>query len=302
MKTIHIDLNPGCRQIFAYKICGYKILTNKQLLELSAFSIEADKDVKQFTTIDVPPSGNKEVLFKGTSWLAWQNREITCSRINGGYVIDVPKMASFFVDDRGSSINLIPNDQCLPKASDRELEYLLFGPPLMLVLALNRHFSLHASSVGFANKAILFTGDSGFGKSTIARCLQNGANLNRLSDDISVLSESEPDLVLNADFPQLKLEDHDQYFDGPPIQLGAVILIDRHQQNSINIVKLNTINAIQVLVNHSVATQLFDKLLVKQHLQFMANLVSTIPIYKLSYPNGLENMPAIEKILKREFD
>ena len=44
----------------------------------------------------------------------------------------------------------------------------------------------------------------------------------------------------------------------------------------------------QVLLNHAVATQLFDKELVNLHLKFVVKLATPTPIYKLTYPNGLE--------------
>ena len=302
MNTIHISLSPENREIFTYKVCGRKLISNKKISSLSAFLMTTENENVRLRSSHLM-LGDGVIIYQGISWLAEKNRRIVCAKVDQGYRVDVPEIGAFFISNDGSKIIQYSDLQARTDSSSIELEHILIGPVLMLSLALNQLFGLHTSSVRLENSAILFTGDSGFGKSTIARHLQQKSGFARLSDDISVISKSESGFMLNTDFPQLKLSDDDQKFDHPLIKLSAVIALNRQSTNEvISLIKLNSIEAVQVLLNHAVATQLFDKELVNLHLKFMVKLATLIPIYKLTYPNGLEKIPKIAKILKREFD
>ena len=302
MNAIHINLNSENKEVFAYKICGRKIISNQKISSLSAFSLATNNEKIAVGLRDFE-FDNGVTIYKGTSWLAEKNRQIICSKVDRGFLVDVPEISAFFVSNDGLLIIQRSDSNTKTEVNNLKLEHILIGPALMLALALNQLFGLHASAVRLENKAILFTGESGFGKSTMARHLQQEPDFDRLSDDISVISELESDFVLNNDFPQLKLSDNNQKFNHPVINLGAVILLNRQSSDKdVSLIKLNSIDAVQALLNHAVAAQLFDKELVNLHLKFMANLATQIPVYKLNYPDGLEKIPQIAKILKRQFD
>ena len=82
-----------------------------------------------------------------------------------GYRVDVPEISTFFISNDGFQIIEYSDSKATIESNDIELEQILLGPVLMLALALNQLFGLHASSVRLGDRAILFTGDSGFGKS-----------------------------------------------------------------------------------------------------------------------------------------
>ena len=302
MNTIHINLKSENREIFAYKVCGRKLISNKKISSLSAFSMTTEDENIEFGSSHLMLDDGV-IIYQGISWLAEKSRRVMCAKVDQGYRIDVPEISTFFISNDGFQIIEYSDSKATIESNDIELEQILLGPVLMLALALNELFGLHASSVRLGDRAILFTGNSGFGKSTMARHLQQKSGFYRLSDDISVISKSGSDFVLNTDFPQLKLFDNDQKFDLPLIKLGAVITLNRQSSNKdIGLIKLNSIDAVQVLLNHAVATQLFDKELVNLHLKFMVKLATPTPIYKLTYPNGLEKIPKIAKILISEFN
>ncbi len=303
MNVIQIILDSNAQQQFAYKICDQLILCNKQLQSLSAFSTTMDEDAGKFSPSEAPIIDNQEISFEGTSWLVEKHRKIICSKTINGLIVDVPEITAFFVSHDGCQITQLADCKSTTKYSELELEYILLGPAFMLALALNQLFALHASAVCFEDKAILFTGASGFGKSTMARELQQMSGLERLSDDISIISKSQLNFCLNADFPQLKLQHKSQNSQGSLTSLRAIIVLDRQSDtDNISLIALDSINAVQVLLNHSVAVQLFDRTLATQHLKFMADLAARVPIYKLAYPDGLEKIPQIAGILKRELD
>ena len=301
MSVIKIIQDVNERQVFCYRVCGHKIITNSELRSLAAFDDKNNCD--ELLDEVIPTLSEGEIIFEGISWLAEKNRQIICSKFDQGYLIDVPEISEYFVTTDGSKIIQMPISESNSSITHLQLEYTMLGPPLMLTLALNQYFALHASSIEISGQAVLFVGESGFGKSTMAKYLQNQSGLKRLSDDISVISNSDSIFILNSDFPQLKLKDESQNSSNDNRGLGAIIILNRQNKDAeINLTKLNSINAIEVLLNHGVAAQLFAKALANQHLKFVADLASQIPIYRLNYPNGLDHINTIAKILKDEFD
>jgi len=300
VSTIKIILHSTAHESYCYKICGCEIISNQRFHSLSAFLSNASKAL---LLENIVPDSQGKLIFSGVSWLAEKHREIICSNSSQGYFINVPQISQFIISHDGSIIYQFPNADQLDDLTVQQFESTLLGPPLMLALALNGYFGLHASSVEVASKAILFTGESGFGKSTMAKYLQAEVDCKRLSDDISVVSMLDSRFILNADFPQLKLLDQLQNTQTDNRELGAVIVLDRHDNEvEISLTKLDRMRSMEILLNHSVAAQLFDKTLTKQHLNHLAELSKNTPVYKLIYPSGFDNIKAIAKILKDEFD
>ena len=303
MKKIAVILDTEAKSIFSYRLCGQQLIVNKPVYALAAFSQRIQNGDTLSSAQEPAKDGPTKVIFNGESWLAGKTRKISCLTSSDGYVVDIPDTACFQVNSDGSCIRLLMDTARMPSAqSETQLEQLLLGPPLMLALALNNQFALHASAVMIDQKAVLFVGDSGFGKSTIAKWLSEDAKINRLTDDISVIIDQHGDYLLESGFPQLKLEENQQNPHLPPTQITAVVLLHREQECTPQLSKLQTIESVAVLVNHSVASQLFDKQLAESHLSFMATLSSKVPIYRLDYPSGKENINKLTAILKQELN
>jgi hypothetical protein len=90
-------------------------------------------------------------------------------------------------------------------ANEVEINHWLFGPLLILALARRGVFCLHASSVLHDGHAFVIVGDSGAGKSSFARVLDQAQVNKRLTDDISPMTIENGRLLLLPRFPQLKL-------------------------------------------------------------------------------------------------
>lgn len=298
-EPLQIRLISGPDSFTSYKLCNTIVHANKKIDALSAFEFNHEQSPVSVGSLDKSWFDfAPRPLFKGRSWLAGKQRQLACSRIDRGFVIEVPGVADFFIgSDRPVLLQATDRDARVDKAV---FEQLLLGPPLMLVLAVNRLFALHASAVTLNDKAVLFMGESGSGKSTLARWLNNRTPFVRLTDDISVLERRGGNFQLLPDFPQLKLTADEQHSNSPAAPSGALVLINRKPDSPVKLKRLGAMRSIQALLNHSVAAQLFDRPLARQHLSFMSELSRNMPVCRLDYPDGQQCLDAVAEILAKQ--
>jgi hypothetical protein len=91
-----------------------------------------------------------------------------------------------------------------PLVDEKTLGRFVLGPVLAVLLRQRGYLLLHASAVAVAEKAVLFAGSSGWGKSTMAAAL-HAREHSLVSDDMAVLRVEEDPPVVFPSFPQLKL-------------------------------------------------------------------------------------------------
>ena len=301
LDPIQIRLIPKSGDCISYRICNQIVNASQTIHALTAFKTNQDMHpVVNQSNDTIFSKANSQLLFKGSSWLAGKDRPLSCSRLDTGYLIEVPDIANFHVTTDKPGITQLDDDN--DQKSDCVFEEILLGPPLMLTLAINQLFALHASAVRVKNKAVLFVGESGFGKSTLAQWLNESTPLTRLADDISVLEKTKNKHKLMPDFLQMKLSDEQQQANTEPVELSAIVLLNRQANTAIELTQLDPLNSIKTLVNHSVATQLFDKSLAQQHLAFMSEITQNLPIYSLNYPDGQQYTQPIAEILTKHLN
>ena len=143
---------------------------------------------------------------------------------------------------------------------------LLMGPVIILNLVLNKVYCLHASAFTINHKTFVLMANSGTGKSTIARYMGQQANSKRLADDILPVKINNNGLQVLPCFPQLKLTQAQQ--NKPNATSGSVILLFAQKSNDTTIKVIDSFNSIKKLINHTVATKLFNNKDLKAHLDF----------------------------------
>jgi hypothetical protein len=84
------------------------------------------------------------------------------------------------------------------------LRLFLLGPVMSVLLSQRGHLVLHASAVAVDDGAILFLGNRGWGKSTMAAALHARGHA-LVTDDVAVLGNEESYPMVFPAFPQLKL-------------------------------------------------------------------------------------------------
>jgi hypothetical protein len=161
---------------------------------------------------------------------------------------------------------------------------LLFGPAMMLNLALNQVFCLHASSFEYKGCIFIILAKSGTGKSTIARYFQDKF-ASRIADDIVAIKFVNDSLNLAPNFPQLKLSSSKQLLQN--ISNSNIKLIFANVSNKkTRLVSMDRFCALKSIIKHSVATKLFSSKLLARHLNFSSQLANKIQAYELKYQHS----------------
>jgi hypothetical protein len=150
-------------------------------------------------------------------------------------------------------------DLQLAETSAVDANHWLFGPLLILALARRGVYCLHASSFLRDGCAHVIVGDSGAGKSSLARVLHQANLAKRLTDDISPIAIDSGRLLLLPHFPQLKLSEQitdvaQQY----PLQsLSALMASKAGDYQTTHMLSRSQLHF--RLMRHTVASRLFTK-------------------------------------------
>ncbi len=180
---------------------------------------------------------------------------------------------------------------------------IILGPALVLALALNKKWSLHASAAIYNERKIAFLGESGQGKSTLAAWLgQHGWQ--HLADDILPVRASENGIDALPHFPQLKLPaDAQPGLNFPEsLPLDALCLLQKADAAAAPDLRLlPPKEAVRIILSHTAGTRLFTPELLAQHLHFAAHAAESLPVYALTYPHDKAKLGQMKALLEEEF-
>ena len=195
------------------------------------------------------------------------------------------------------------------------LSYLL-GPVMGFVLRVRGIVSLHASAVAVNRRAVVFVGDVGAGKSTMAMAMGR-LGYPIISDDIVPIYENagvtyahsgyprmrlrQPSLPMlfdvNPELPRLpKVEGQDRLhfeltsggyqFQSDPLPIGALYLLaDRSADpHAPRVEPMSPLDGIMGIVANTYVTRFLDKSMRAQELQQLSRLVNQVTVRKV-YPH-----------------
>ncbi len=183
--------------------------------------------------------------------------------------------------------------------TDRQI---LLGPALVLALALRGTWSLHASAAIYKDALILFLGESGQGKSTLAAYLANEAGWRLAADDILPVTMGTDGVTAWPRFPQLKLPVDAQPGPGLPEQLSiskVCVLSGAGEDEMPALERLPASQAIQAFLGHTAGTRLFTPELLGKHLAFCSQAAERAPVYRLTYPHRWDALPIVKDLLEK---
>jgi len=220
------------------------------------------------------------------------------------FLLDVDKVARYYVKN-GNEIIV----DTKKKQVDKEIRLFLLGSAFGALFIQRGLLPIHGSAVKFGNRATMFTGQSGVGKSSIASFfMQKGFQV--LTDDICVINEN---LELNPGFPKMKLwhdmvenlnlkkenlskvrDDMQKYhlpienqFYSKPIKPERLILIQTKNSTSFEIEELSGIKKFNAIKNNTYRYRFVGGLEKRsEHFKILNNLLPEIKVYRISRPQS----------------
>lgn len=156
--------------------------------------------------VDLPPVETPDVYIRRgavpASLEAAVYRGPNCQIADGRMILEVPGVVRMLLTE-GREV-VFENGQGMP---DADTEIFLSGTAVGLLLHQRRRTALHASAVRVGDKAVLFCGASGAGKSTIAAALgERGCAL--ISDDLAAITTRDGVAFVEPDGRGHKLWQH----------------------------------------------------------------------------------------------
>ena len=283
-----------------YRLAGRTVRISPPLREAEPFRVGT-------RTVPCAPSARpvasgrlpeREIVYRGPAWIGDAERSVLCLREAERFLVELEGIGSLTVTADGSHAAV---DGTAPGVEASVLAEAALGPALVLALALGGTLCLHASAVvtdrGDGDEGVLaFLGASGAGKSTLARLLDGlRPGFRRAADDllpVSLGARGRTEALAHPHFPQLKLGPAEQ--PGPSLPeavplRGLFVLASggappgtrsprvRHRP-------MGPREALVALLRHTVAARLFDRSLLRAHLDRCSALAEAVPVSELVYP------------------
>jgi hypothetical protein len=231
----------------------------------------------------------------------------------------------FWLDRRGTEVWAV---WPVPFSVADVATYLL-GPVLGLLLRLRGITCLHASAVAIDNRAVVFVGAAGAGKSTTAAALAR-AGWSVLADDIVAIQEQGDDALALPSFPylslwpesvdmlyggsdalprftphwekrRLSLDGGDLHFQNRAVPLQAIyILGERTQDPAPHIDQISAQTALLSLVANTYATTLLDLEMRAKEFAVLGRVVAKVALRKLHAHRDSSRLADLNELIRKD--
>jgi hypothetical protein len=292
------------RESYVYDVAGYRLVSDSSLPELASYRNGEPKPAyPPANGAPAPKPHSAAMVHRGLGWLDERWLAVQCWSGTGGYWLAVAEAGLFWVAPDGCTLAHLARD---PDAVPSTIRQTILGPALIVAFALQDTWSLHASAVVFQDRAVLFVGETGGGKSTLATLLagevsEAGAGWRPLADDILPVELASGGMEALPRYPQLKLPPDRQPSDGAPERLPVAAvyrLVDPVPGlASVEVNPVGGSEAALALVRHTVAARLFGPDLLTRHMTFCGATAAQLPIRDLVYPRERGALPLVRDAL-----
>lgn len=289
------QVEPHC-----YTIAGQRLVFEDQVASLALFGqvVASSQDrarLEEPYLIEGDPRmvfnrRNAKRYYQGQARFDNRDRNVTYWRRRGVSQIDIDDEPICQIDFAKQRIHLL-NDRSFDNRVNLEV---VTGPALVLLLAEQDIYCLHAGAINTSAGNIAFIAESGSGKSTLSANVDK--NWSQLSDDILPLQLNRPDrtVELMTNFPQLKL-------DGASIvqpdmtrqKLDFIIRINQKPNAEVQLKEVSRADGLLQVIRHTVAARLFGQTLMKRHAKFSKRVSGRVPILELSYPRDITQLDTL---------
>jgi hypothetical protein len=242
------------------------------------------------------------LIYNSPGWVGGRWMQVECRYNHPDYDLNVEGSSHFLVCEGGKAVVRIRGEGD-PSSVDILDWEVLHGPVLVLALAMQGIWCLHASSVARDGHSTIFLGDSGDGKSTLAAYLDGQLQpaWQRIADDILPVTLVDGTLEARPGFPQLKLPLKAQPAFQVPASLTAERIFVLHQVAKTarpEVKPLAPRQAAQELLRHTAGARLFAPDLLARHLGFCGQIAGKVPVYRLEYPHTIDALGQVKNLLE----
>jgi len=313
--------SPWASAVYRYAAYGVSIRSDAPLplpqpaaLDLQEVEIHTkngpmDSSIRRKIRFDQNPSTAFDVgaLPDGSNYVGWRG------------------LGEILVSPNGRSLASYPDGQ---PSTDSFNVYLL-TQALSFALVKRGFEPWHATAMAIDNKAAIFLGDCGFGKSTLAAAfLQEGHRL--LTDDLLVLRKIQGTLLAYPGSPRIKLLpematkflgdsvrgvpmnphthkliiplDQSQHC-SDALPVGAIYALappSEIQGTEVHLSSLSQRQAFLALLGSTFNRTILDSTRLRRQFETAQALANTLPIKNLSYPRSFDDLPAVLKLVVSE--
>jgi hypothetical protein len=234
------------------------------------------------------------------------NRGVLFQSSETGFLLLVERVARYLVlNGREITVQLLGN------ASPGEVSAFISGTAFGALLLQRRMLPIHASTVLFKNRCLVFAGISGSGKSTLAASIVNAGGM-LIADDISVIDFSGERPAVCPAFPMIKIwEDSLKHlgisheglepvrgelrkfylpvsrFSRTFTPIYRIYVIASHNREDLDVKDLQGVEKFRVLKKHTYLFRGIPKTGLEQNHFMLANRIANlVPVTMLIRPNG----------------
>lgn len=308
MRKIEIETGLGNGDIgpATFYVAGFHVVTDVRLPEYGAYAASESLYWSRPETETITARRTDEALtYAGKGWIGNAWRKVECRRMPSGYVLRIEGIGGFRITADGQRAVL---DEAQNACPEDLLARAALGAPLILALALQGVYCLHAAFVRAGERPVAIAGESGQGKSTLAQFLssEKGRSWQRIGDDILPLQiNGSGELRARPHFPQQKLAPAEQPVVLAPADMSLTDLYvlekgEEQQADGVQIEPLSPRATVMAAVQHTVAARLFDRQLLGEHLAFCESLAVHVRARRLRYPQRLDRLPAVSAALAQD--
>jgi len=311
--------NKGLLSLISYRYCGLPVQSNIPIPELPRFDTKERGII--FKIRHARPPAEDHVWSQ--HWFSSTGEGILsyCHQDNFHY-LRFPGLADFQISPFSTQIICDP----IPKIPRETIRHLLLDHVIPRCFAYQGKLMVHASAVRYEHYLILFVGDSGTGKSTLAgkfhlagqsivaddclwikggresvKAISTYRGLRLWSDSLDVLFPSDQKFDLMAHYSskrRISLSEDDllEHKDGLPI-LAVFVLsqADVFQDSDFSLEKLSSRESFIALMKQSFQLDVQDFNRIRELMSKLGHIVSKLRVYRLKMPYNYDLLSQVHK-------
>lgn len=283
---------------YYYKVYGLIVESQVVLPELIVADYRETENIDVKVTYGTMPEAIRQYIDEGQTY-GFEKADMWFS---------VGKVAHYHIT-KGDSIVVEPCEN----ADKGQVKAFLLGTAFGLLLIQRDNLAIHGGTILINDKAVVFTGDTGAGKSTMTAAFRE-KGYGFLADDVSVVGQADGGInIIYPGYPQQKLcrdavenmglspkdyvmidDDRDKYiipardsFIHMPIPIGAIVELSIGEGERLEISEVLGSEKIIILMKNIYrieATRFAG--LSKEYFSKCLGVVKNVPIYRIKRPKG----------------